>query len=168
MNIRIWKLSKVEWPCELSDKNILVGYCEGHEVSTNSKKKKQIFREATVLEVNMIPRTTMFRQITLKISKAKHNMKFVQYGLMYRRKWSFFYKTHKKTYHLQYVLFKKEITTPPIISTLFQILMVWILFSFSDWLTSSPFRVNLHFVTQDTEIINSNKNCQCSMKKDEL
>ena len=70
MSIRLWKLSKVDWPCELCDKTILVGYCEGHEVSTNFKKKKQFFREAKILEVNMIPRTTLFRQITLKISKA--------------------------------------------------------------------------------------------------
>ena len=42
MSIRIWKLSKVEWPCELCDKTILVGYCEGHEVSTNCNKKTNL------------------------------------------------------------------------------------------------------------------------------
>ena len=39
-------------------------------------------------------------------------------------KTNFSYKTNKKTYHLQYFLFRKEITTPPFVSPFFRILMI--------------------------------------------
>ena len=69
MSIRIWKLSKVEWPCELCDKTILVGYCEGHEVSTNCKKKNKSFVNRQFLKRTWFLKPHCFVKSPLKYRK---------------------------------------------------------------------------------------------------